>query len=362
MSNLLKDAIADARAVRETALSNAKAVMLEQFKPKLEKVFSEKLKEELAQESLNHTSAIGGAAGTSHAPSKSLVTPKSGHQEFPVVYENDELDADNSDDFGKVAANAEKGTPEDYNVSVEELDEILAELEKESDPSAQSQVPPAPVDPSQAPVQPEAPVAPVVAPTDVPVPPVDPSAQAPAPQEPAVDEEIDLEELLTSLDELKEPNTESDKEEEATKDKVDAAIDEVSTLKANLAEAIKCVKIQKGIINEINLLNAKLLYTSKLFKKHNLNESQKLNIVDQFDKAKTVRETELTYNILAESYNSGASTVKKQNTVVKSITEGLASKAVGSTKPVLNESAIVKNVDAFATRLQHLAGIKMAKK
>jgi hypothetical protein len=311
---------------------------------------------------LNHTSGIGGAAGASNAPSKSLVTPKSGHQEFPVVYENDETNADNSDDFGKIAANAEKGAPDDYNVSVEELDEILAELEKEVDPSAQSQVPAAPIDPSQAPAPTDVPpAAPAVAPTDVPVPPVDPS-QAPAPQEPAVDEEIDLEELLTSLDELKEPNTEMDSEEDAAKDKVDAKIEEVSTLKAQLAEAIKCVKIQKGIINEINLLNAKLLYTSKLFKKHNLNESQKLNIVDQFDKAKTVRETELTYNILAESYNSGASTVKKQNTVVKSITEGLASKTVGSTKPVLNESVIVNGGDAFATRLKQLAGIKAAKK
>ena len=109
-------------------------------------------------------------------------------------------------------------------------------------------------------------------------------------------------------------------------------------------------------INEINLLNAKLLYTNKLFKQFGLNNSQKLSIVEKFDLASTVREVKYAYTILAESLSSGASTVKKTNTVAKSITEGLASKAVASTKP--SKDVIVENTNEMALRFQRLAGIK----
>ena len=44
MSNLLKEAIADAKAVRATALANAKAALEEAFQPKLEAMLVEKLK------------------------------------------------------------------------------------------------------------------------------------------------------------------------------------------------------------------------------------------------------------------------------------------------------------------------------
>jgi hypothetical protein len=48
MSNLLKEAIADTKAVRATALANAKAALEEAFQPKLEAMLAEKLKNEIA--------------------------------------------------------------------------------------------------------------------------------------------------------------------------------------------------------------------------------------------------------------------------------------------------------------------------
>ena len=48
MSNLLKEAIADAKAVRATALANAKAALEEAFQPKLEAMLAEKLKNEIS--------------------------------------------------------------------------------------------------------------------------------------------------------------------------------------------------------------------------------------------------------------------------------------------------------------------------
>ena len=49
-SKLLKEAIADAKAVRETALANAKIALEEAFTPKLQSMLSKKLKEEIEGE------------------------------------------------------------------------------------------------------------------------------------------------------------------------------------------------------------------------------------------------------------------------------------------------------------------------
>lgn len=119
----------------------------------------------------------------------------------------------------------------------------------------------------------------------------------------------------------------------------------------------------KGQLNEINLLNAKLLYTNKLFKEYSLNNEHKMRIVEMFDLAKSVREVKLTYANLAESMNFGGVDQKRKiaasNTSVQSITEGLASKSVGSTKP--NKDIITESKSAMVTKFQKLAGISAKK-
>ena len=50
MSDLLKEAIADAKAVRETALQNAKMALEEAFTPHLKSMLSAKLAEEDLEE------------------------------------------------------------------------------------------------------------------------------------------------------------------------------------------------------------------------------------------------------------------------------------------------------------------------
>jgi len=124
-------------------------------------------------------------------------------------------------------------------------------------------------------------------------------------------------------------------------------------------EAIKTVQILRNQINEVNLLNAKLLYTNKLFKQFHMNNDQKMRVVENFDLTTSVREVKLTYAnmcaIMAESFNLGGSVVKKRNTTATTITEGLASRAVASTKPT---QKIVTDVNTMAERFKTLAGIK----
>ncbi len=340
MSNLLKEAIADAKAVRATALANAKAALEEAFQPKLEAMLAEKLKNEISDEETMEGSSM---------------------HDTTLSEESDSVE-----------------------ITDEELNEILAELEGELDEAGQVDPNlPAPA-PAPAPVDPMA-AAPTPAPVDpmavAPAPaPVDPMAAAPAPVAPAPapvaeemegDEVVDLQELLDSLneeeteekgeeeEEVDESIVNEEKEEKEEKEEVDEKIEDEKvdeSLQAELNEAMSTVQYLRDQLNEVNLLNAKLLYTNKLFNSFNLDQKQKLKVVETFDLAKSIREVKLSYTILSESYSLGGSVVKKTNTTAKTITEGLASKPVASTAP--KKDLIVENSNVMASRFQKLAGIK----
>ena len=333
MSNLLKEAIADAKAVRATALANAKAALEEAFQPKLEAMLAEKLKNEIA----------------------------------------DSSDMENSDPMGDNDGMPLTVDESQMEITDEELNEILAELEGELDEAGQvdPNVPvapapaPAPVDPmaqAPAPVAP-APVDPMAqAPAPVAPAPVDPMAQATAPvaEDMQGDEIVDLQELLDSLnDDESEGEEITEGEEEEDEEVVDEKIEDekvTESLQAELNEAMSTVQYLRDQLNEVNLLNAKLLYTNKLFNQFNLDQKQKLKVVETFDLSKSIREVKLSYTILSESYSLGGSVVRKTNTTAKTITEGLASKPVASTAP--KKDLIVENSNVMASRFQKLAGIK----
>jgi hypothetical protein len=120
---------------------------------------------------------------------------------------------------------------------------------------------------------------------------------------------------------------------------------ESKALKAELNEALKTINVLKSELNEINLLNAKLLYTNKIFKAKNLNENQKVKVLSSFDKATTVGEVKMVFETLNEGIKVNKNTIKENL--------GSASKATltpNAKKP------IVESNDAFL-RMQKLAGI-----
>ena len=145
----------------------------------------------------------------------------------------------------------------------------------------------------------------------------------------------------------------------ATKDNLSTPggmLQEIASLKKQNNEAEEVIRYVKGQLNEVNLLNAKLLYTNKLFKEFTMTNDNKMRIVELFDLAKNVREVKLTYANITESLNFGGKEVKKKvhtSASVQSITEGLASGAVASTKPkeIISEGK-------FAARMKQLAGIR----
>jgi len=127
-------------------------------------------------------------------------------------------------------------------------------------------------------------------------------------------------------------------------DKIEESKDEDKEVK----EALEQVEELKNEFNEVNLLNAKLLYTNKLFRAKNLSETQKVKVLESFDNATTVKETKLVFDTLSEGIKSAP---KRSINEVK----GSASKAIGSiTKTV--KQPIVESNDMVA-RFQKLAGI-----
>ena len=374
-SELIKEAIADAKAVRATALQNAKSALEEVFSTQVTKVLSEKLREDIAaEEGITESDHIG--AGSSEPNAK----PKKPH--LDKVTSGAGKDAGqkfekwlNETEEGEVAptdAAHQDGSTEE-TVTSQEIDELLAELAEESQdgsPEGVGEVPPpaapaldgAPVAPAEAPIAPAvapAPIAPA-APMDAPVAPA-PVDAAPAPAPAAGDEDVDLNELLASLnEETEEEGKIEEAKEEEEEGKIEEAMEEEeegkkveeSLIKEN-TEYRKTIEFLREQLNEVNLLNAKLLYTNKLFKANNLNNTQKMKVIEQFDLNKTIREVKLTYSNMTEALSLGKAPVKKTSTSV--ITEGFASKPVGTTKP--SDKVIITEANDMAARFQKLAGI-----
>jgi hypothetical protein len=116
------------------------------------------------------------------------------------------------------------------------------------------------------------------------------------------------------------------------------------------SEAVETINILKAELHEINLLNSKLLYTNKIFKAKNLKESQKVKVLNAFDKAATVKEAKLIFETLNENF-------KTEKTVKRSIKEtklGSASKSIA--KPNTSKQPIVES-NEMVKRFQKLAGI-----
>jgi hypothetical protein len=436
-SKLLKEAIADAKAVKETALANAKLALEEAFTPRLQSILSQKMRAEAEemeadddQEATNEeldSTGIGSKVGTDAAETPGSQPTLTADTDLSVGVTKDGGKPEQSGtDYTKVADINEEddydfgGEEEDPNAGeIAELRARLAELEgeggeeeenpfaatEEEDPYAMAggeeeenpfgeEENPFAAEEEEDEMGLEAIIRELEAQLngdeegseEEEAPAEDPNAaqiaelrrqlaelegdeEAPAEEEPKTESKklresrrrlkedytdgaeagtdkdgekvIDLEEILREMeDDLKgepvEEGEEEDKEE----------------LKADLQEAYKTIKSLQSTINEVNLLNAKLLFANKLFRAHNMTNEQKVKVIETLDRTKSVREVKLVYSTLAENFKYTSS----NKIAKKSIAEGIASKVVKSTKPsaqkqVISESAIISN------RFKKLAGI-----
>ena len=316
----LKEAISDAKTMKESAIANAKVALEEAFSPQLQSMFASKIEE------MDNMEMEEGYDEMEEAKDEAKVE---GEMSNPIMRTG--LKGDNK---------AEKETEYDREVDEDmDLDEILAELENELEESTPKRET-LKEEESDEDAEEEGYL--------------DGMEDEKEDVEGEDDEEIDLEEM--SEDDLKdfiedEENIEVEDEVEVTVDEdVSKRNEEVvnENLRKDLKEAMNTVVTLKTELNEINLLNAKLLYVNKIYKTKNLNESQKAKVLGAFDKASTVKEVKIVFNTINENFTFKKKTVNESRL-------GSASKSVISPK-VTKKKPIVES-DEMVNRFQKLAGI-----
>ena len=378
-SKLLKEAIADAKAVRETAIANAKIALEEAFTPRLQSILSKKLQAEMneeeeevedkVEENNDVSSEIGGgdnkqpAAKANDADTDlSGIAKQSGEvgsevedydkvkdlneeesddeekadmkeaegedekEEEPMKEGEDEMDMDDMDD------ESDDDDELDLEAIIKELEAQIAEEEGEEEEMPAEE--PA-VEGEEAPVEEPVAAEPAVEAEEVPT------------EEPSHDEEeIDLDEILREMG----YGDDEEKVEEAEEPKHD---EEKEKMAEELKEAYAAIKSLKSTINEVNLLNAKLLFANKLFRAYNLTNEQKVKVVENLDRTTSVREVKLVYATLAESMKFTGT--ERKVAAKKTMTEGFASKPQATTAPA--KEIIAESTNVIADRFKQLAGI-----
>ena len=369
--DLLKEAIADAKAVKETALANAKIALEEAFTPRLQSMLSHKLAEELEDDETLATEEDEMMMGTEEGYGEGY----EGEEDETMTTEEDEMGGEEDDTMtteeedemmmgtmgGEEAEDdddamggeeedmsdldlesiikeleAEMGGEEDETMTTEEEEEMenpeitelkrireriskrLTELESSAIGTGDNKVDDYTSD------------------TEDP-------GEGDLFAEEEGDEEVNLDEVIRALREMN-----GDVPAEDEEDTAGMTEEEAEEMKSDLEEAYKVIKSLKNTINEVNLLNAKLLYTNKLFRNFDLNEKQKVKVVENFDRASSLREVKLVFATLGENLNVAR---KTQNRVVK---ESFASRPTKGTKP----AGIITEGSSLAARFQKLANIK----
>ena len=342
MSDLLKEAIADAKAVRETALANAKMALEEAFTPHLKSMLSAKLAEDEIEEDDDvfegeHEDEEEEEENHEEGYGSDRMGREDDDEEMPVDGDEEEEEVDESEiveidgvKYAPIVSEEEHEEEEEGDEDEADMDEseeldleaVIKELEEELEESKEDD------------------------------------------EDSVNEEEVVEEEIVTEEDDEDEDKDEVDEqssssgigkgsgvkqasasdEEDPGKGKVHESVE---AIQSELNEYKEAVSFLRDKLHEVNILNAKLLYTNKLFKEYALSNDQKLKIVETFDRAQTTREIKLVYSTLAESF-TGEKTVKKD--VVKEF----ASKKSGGTAP---KTKIISEENQVADRFRKLAGI-----
>jgi len=327
MSDLLKEAIADAKAVRETALQNAKMALEEAFTPHLKSMLSAKLAEDDIEEDDN---PFADDEEEDEEEAEDMAREEEGDEDPNPFADDDEESEPEMEEEGIIEINGVKYAPVvseedeeeeiDSDEEVEESEEldleaVIKELEQEiaeADDSDDEDLTEGPKEDEEEKVSEEV-------------------------EEITEEEDEDEDEDKDEVDEQSTPESEEDTE-------VHESVDDIQ---AELNEYKEAVTYLRDKLHEVNILNAKLLYTNRLFKEFALSNNQKLKIVETFDRAQTTREIKLVYSTLAESYTDNGSSKKNE-------IKEFASKKAGTTAP---KTKIISEENQVADRFKKLAGI-----
>jgi len=323
-SDLLKEAIADARAVKETAVANAKIALQEAFAPRIQRMISDQIENELdseeelpaeepAMDDLGAEDEMGAEGEEFNWVDNDLSAEVGGNTfDFEVgMAGEDEMEDEMGAEMGAEEMPVDDTMSDDemsgeYDEMDEDLnlEQIIRELEGMDDEMSTEEMP-AEIEESYE-------------------------------EEDDMNDDMNIDEIIESI--LREEDEVETEEEPA---------EEKEEMKAELEEAYKTVRQLKTIISEVNLLNAKLLYTNKLFRNFELTDGQKMKVIENFDRAANTREAKLVFSTLAESF--------KRPTKKRVVKESYASKPVATTAP--KKPVVITEGFELAERWKKLAGL-----
>jgi len=305
----LQEAIADAKTIKETAIANAKVALEEAFSPHLKSMLAARLEEmETKEEETFDEETIDEA--------------ETDTEEFDLDEILREIEMEEEEEFEDITE--AKDDEDDKEKKDDSKDEKKDDEEVEETPTLEVE------DMTEDDLK---------------------SFIEDVIQDMVAAGELALEEPTDEL-EMEDDDMDLGFEIEDDETMVEPGTEDIEELEMELAEAKSAIHHLRSELNEINLLNAKLLYANKIFKAKSLKESQKMKVLESFDKAASVKEAKLVYEMLKETYKTPSYSNKK------SITEniiGSASKAIGNHKTI--KEAVV-DIDPMVARFQKLAGIK----
>jgi hypothetical protein len=370
--DLFKQAIAEAKSVREAAIANAKEALEETLTPHLKDMLAAKLQEmdaksEEVEEVVNEVEE-----DVNEAPAKEKDMDEGKKDDDMDESIEEEAIEEVSEELEEVEVTAEEDEAEDD--SEESEDEAEDEPAEEEEVDGDEDISKLSVDQFKDMIRD------IIAQEvggDAPADDMDAGDiegmgdEAPI-EEPgeeggieadAGDDEIDLDELIKELEATTDEEVEEGKKDDedtmeedvtakstANQESADPSAEGTNinkTVSEELKQALETISTLQKELNEVNILNAKLLYVNKIFKANNLTESQKVNVIAAFDKAETVKEVKLVFETVADNVGT-----KKETTIKEH--KGSASKATGTTA---SKPEVIAEVSDAVRRMQKLAGI-----
>ena len=376
MSNLYQDAILDAKALRASAIANAKAALEEAFEPKIQEMLRAKLSEEEVSE-IAEAEEIEEVKHEEESMKEEVAVEESteiNEQELDEILaqleELDQVEEAKHEDLDEAKAETEKMEEAEKveEVKHDELEEAKDEEEAGEEEEAEEGEEEGGeegegAEAEEEMVDDETKVIDITlgdlkqvlqsvmgAQADLGMPAEEPTADSDA------EAEISLDEILDELeaegaeavghydaDDVQAADTQH-AEDFGMQEKKEMET-EAKKVEKELEEAKATIEAMRKDLQEVNLLNAKYLYMNKLFKSKSLTESQKVKVINALDRAASVAEVKNAYETLKESFET------KKQTIKESV--GFASKPAG-----VAPKANIVEADQFISRWQKLAGIK----
>jgi len=387
--DLFKQAIAEAKSVREAAIANAKEALEETLTPHLKDMLAAKLQE--MEDSSVEEEVVNEVEEEIEEGSKDKDMDEAKEDKDMDEAKDDKKDEAIEEDLTEIQPVGEADEDEAEDDSEESEDEAEAEIEDAGEEAGEDAIEgdedlkDLSVDQFKDMIRDiiAQEVGGDAAADDMDAGDIEGMGDEEGMEEPAMEpemgdgeEEIDLDELIRELDAISEGDDEKEMEEGKKEDDMDEAtekveedtsvqvnaesdgsdynINRVADLKedatedkSELGQALDTIQTLRSELNEVNILNAKLLYVNKIFKANNLSESQKVNIIAAFDKAETVKEVKLVFETVADNVGT-----KKETTIKEH--KGSASKATGTTA---KKPEVISEVSNAVLRMQKLAGI-----